>query len=83
MGLFNDILSQLEQNISKNNSSKEIIADIVSTTLHTMVHPDQINVHDNNLNIKANPTIKMAIMLNKEKILKKLKEANIDIKTIT
>jgi hypothetical protein len=83
MGLFNDILSQLEQKISKNNSAKEIIADIVSTTLHTTVHPDQINVHDFNLSIKANPTIKMAMMLNKEKILKKLQEANIDIKTIT
>jgi len=82
MSLFNDILGQIEQRISKKNSIKETIADILSNQLHTTITPDQITIRDTTLNIKAAPTIKMAITLNRQKLLKALQEKEISITII-
>lgn len=82
MSLFHSILSQLEEKISKKNSGNEKAALIISATLHTTVTTDQITIQDTALRIKAAPTIKMAVMLNKEKVLKALNEAEIKIITI-
>ncbi len=82
MSLFHSILSQLEEKISKKNSGNEKAALVISATLHTTITSDQITIQDATLRIKAAPTIKMAVMLNKEKVLKALNEAEIKITTI-
>ncbi len=82
MSLFNDILSQIENRMSKKNSQQETVASIVSTILHTTITADQITIRDTTLNIKVGPTIKMAINLNKNKLLQALQDAEVDIKNI-
>ena len=82
MSLFQSILSQLEEKISKKSNINEKAALVISTVLHTTVNADQIMIQDSTLRIKAAPTIKMAIMLNCEKIIKALQEVGIDITTI-
>jgi hypothetical protein len=82
MSLFNDILSQIENRMSKKSSQQETVAAIVSTVLHTTITADQITVRDTALSIKASPTIKMAVNLNKEKILKALQDAELPIETL-
>lgn len=82
MSLFHSILSQLEEKINKKNDQNEQIALIVGTVLHTAIIADQIAIRDTTLRIKASATVKMALMLNKEKLLKALNEAGIKITAI-
>ena len=80
--LFQNLLSQLEEKISKKNSVHEKIAKIVSEVLHTTITADQITLQDTTIRIKTAPTAKMALMLNKEKIITALQKEGIDVTTI-
>ena len=82
MSLFHNILSQLQEKISRETNLTEAIAAIISATVGATVTKEQITVRDNTVSIKTSPTLKMAISLNKEKILNALKEANVKITTI-
>jgi len=82
MSLFHSILSQLQEKITKETTATETVATIVSEVLHTTITPAQIKVHGTTLRITAGPTIKMAIMMNKEKLLTSLQAASINITVI-
>ena len=83
MSLFHSILSQLEDKINKKNEQNEQIAAIVGSVLHTTIIADQVALRDTTLRIKASATVKMAVMLNNEKLLKALNNAGFDINVIS
>lgn len=82
ISLFQSLLSQLEEKISKKSNANEKIALVISAVLHTNITADQISLEDSILRIKALPTIKMAIMLKTKKLIETLHEAGIEVKTI-
>jgi len=83
VSLFHSILSQLEDKINKKNEQNEQIAAIVGSVLHTTIIADQVALRDTTLRIKASATVKMAVMLNNEKLLKALNNAGFDINVIS
>jgi len=80
--LFHSLLSQLEEKISAKNSVNEKVSLIITSLLHTTITADQIIIQETILRIKAAPTIKMAITLNREKIIKTLNEKGIEVTII-
>jgi hypothetical protein len=82
MSLFHSILSQLQQKIDKETTATVDIAAIVSVTLGTTIHKEQLILQGTTLRIKSTPTLKMAISLKREKILIALKAAGTTITTI-
>ncbi|GEM_PF-2117957 len=82
MSLFQDILSKLQDSYTKETTAKETIARVISDALHTTITADQITVQGTTIRIKTAPTIKMAIMLKKEKLLASLQEASLNITVI-
>lgn len=82
MSLFHSILSQLQAKLTKETALTETIAAVISATMGTTVTKDQLVIHGTTLRIKSSPTLKMAIALNKDKILNALKEASLPITTI-
>ncbi len=82
MSLFHTILSQLQDKIAKESTSNETMARIISDVVRTTINPDQLTVKDTVLRIKAAPTLKMAITLQKQKILQQLQAEGFNIQTI-
>lgn len=82
MSLFHNILAQLQEKITKETNATETIAGIVSEVLRTTVAPSQIQVQGTTLRLKVAPTLKMTLMLRKQKLLASLQEAGVDIKNI-
>jgi hypothetical protein len=82
MSLFNSILSQIQEKISKESVEHEKIAQIISHTLRTTITAEQIMVRDATLRLKVAPTIKMTLLLQREKLLTALQDAGIKITTI-
>ncbi len=77
MSLFNSILNSIQGNINKNNSYKKDIILIINKNLNLKIEEDSINIYKNTLNIKTTPTIKNAILLKKDILLKELNSFNI------
>jgi hypothetical protein len=82
MSLFNSILSQIQEKISKESVEHEKIAQIISQTLHTTITAEQVTMRDTTLRLKVAPTIKMTLLLQREKLLTALQDAGIKITTI-
>jgi hypothetical protein len=82
MSLFHSILSQLQEKINKETTTTESIAAIISTTIGTTITKDQITVHGSTIRIKSSPTLKMAVSLNKQKILTAIQQTHQSITTI-
>ena len=82
MSLFQSILSELEKKISIKNTTHEKTALIVSAVLHTTITAEQIIIQDTTLRINAGPTIKMALSLNRERLIIALQEAEIPITVV-
>jgi hypothetical protein len=82
MSLFHTILAQLQEKITKETDATEAIAGIVSEVLHTAITPNQIQVQGTTLRLKVPPTLKMTLMLRKQKLLASLQEAGVDIREI-
>jgi hypothetical protein len=82
MSLFNSILSQIQEKISKDSGECEKIAQVLSNTLHTTIMTDQIVVRDTTLRLKVSPTLKMTFLLQREKIIKALQDEGIFITVI-
>jgi hypothetical protein len=82
MSLFNSILSQIQEKISKESLEHEKIAQIITNTLHTTIIAEQITVRDTTLRLKVAPTIKMTLLLQREKLLAALQAAGIKITII-
>ena len=80
--LFHSILSQLEEKINKKSNDKEKIALLISAFLHTTITANQITIQDTTLRITAPSTVKMALILNKDKIIQALQESEIKITTV-
>ncbi len=79
MDLFQSILSQLKDKISKDSAVTEDAAKIISDIAKTTILPDNITIVKGVLRIKASPTLKMVLMLNNAKILKALQESGMKI----
>lgn len=73
MSLFNSVLHALYKKINHEQVSKDKIVEIISSILKTKITPDQITVKDGVLIVTAPATIKMALLLKKEALLKELK----------
>jgi SOS response regulatory protein OraA/RecX len=82
MSLFHNILSQIQEKISKESIQHETVARILSDTLHTAITADQLTFKNGVLNIKVPPTLKMAINMQKQKILQALQAEGFSITTI-
>ncbi len=82
MSLFHDILSQLQEKIAKETANTEAAAQVISGVLHTTITKEQVSIHGTTLRLKVSPTLKMALMLQKEKLLTALRTAGFDINTI-
>ncbi|MEO5646291.1 MAG: hypothetical protein ABIO57_00785 [Candidatus Paceibacterota bacterium] len=79
MDLFQSILSQLKDKITKDGAVTEDSAKIISDIVKTTIQPDQVTIVKGILRIKASPTVKMVLMLNNAKILKALQDSGVKI----
>jgi hypothetical protein len=82
MSLFHSILSGLQDTFNKETAQTEELAASISGILGTTITKEQLVVKKNTLYIKVPSTLKMAIALNKEKLLIKVKEINSSITVI-
>jgi hypothetical protein len=82
MSLFHSILSGLQDNFNKETAQTEELAKNISDILGATVTKEQLVVKKNTLYIKVPATLKMAIALNKEKLLVRVKEVNSSITAI-
>lgn len=82
MSLFHSILSQIQEKISKETVQTDHIATIISDIIKVPISKEQIVVKGTTIKIVVTPTLKMTLLLNKEKILTKIKEINPKITSI-
>lgn len=82
MSLFHSILSQIQEKLSKETIQTDQLAVVISEVIKTPISKDQLVVRGSTLKIQGAPTLKMTILLNKEKILNKVREINTSITTI-
>lgn len=77
MNLFGDILGELTKSLNKKASFKEDIALIISKELNIEIKSDDLVIKEGKLFINSSPTLKTAILLKKERLLRSLSGFNI------
>ena len=82
MSLFHSILSQIQEKISKETIQTDQIAAIISGVIKIPISKEQIVIKGTSIKVQGTPTLKMTLLLHKEKILTKIKEINPTITTI-
>jgi hypothetical protein len=80
MNLFNSLLEELSKKIKGNELYKNDISLEIKNILGISINPDQISIKNGTLFINVSPTIRSAILLKKESLIKALSKYN--IKTI-
>ena len=80
MNLFNSILEELSKKIKGAEIYKEEVSLVISRLLNININPDQISIKNGTLFLNVSPTIKSALLLKKEVLIKELSKFN--IKTI-
>ncbi len=80
MNLFNSILEELSKKIEGAEIYKEEVSLVISRLLNININPDQISIKNGVLFLNVSPTIKSALLLKKEVLIKELSKFN--IKTI-
>jgi hypothetical protein len=80
MNLFNSILEELSKKIKGAEIYKEEVSLVISRLLNININPDQIAIKNGTLFLNVSPTIKSALLLKKEMLIKELSKFN--IKTI-
>ncbi len=80
MNLFNSILEELSKKIKGAEIYKEEVSLVISKLLNININSDQISIKKGVLFLNVSPTIKSALLLKKEVLIKELSKFN--IKTI-
>lgn len=79
MNLFQDILEKIKVSLNDKSGFKESILFEINIISPKKLTIDDIIITDQTLHIKANPTLKMAILLQKTNLLNTFKEKKIPI----
>lgn len=82
MSLFHDILSNLQKKFQNNQERNSEIAAIISSIINTQVSEKQLTIKKGTVYLQVPPTIKMTVLLKKEKIITACREKNIPIITL-
>ncbi len=83
MSFFNSILRDLQQKINSQQDYKGDIITVIKNITNVTLHVDEIiSFKQTVLTLKTAPTIKMAIILKKQKIITALQEKNITVTNI-
>lgn len=79
MNLFQDILEKIKISLNDKSDFKESILEEINNISPKKLNIDDILIKNNTLHININPTLKMAILLQKTKLLNNFKEKKIPI----
>ncbi len=82
MSLFQSILADLKKNIDKQTTYTETLAAICSEVLHITITPTQISITKGKLSLRIPSTVKMALKLNQDVLLKKVQAFDSSIHSI-
>jgi hypothetical protein len=83
MSLFNNILQKIQKNIDSQNNYKQEIIDCLQQDLNITITPDAIvSLKDGVLVLRTHPTIKMALLLKKDVIIKNLQKRSVAVSVI-
>ncbi len=82
MSLFQTILREVRARLDSEKHKNEDIAQIISEAIGVPILDSQVSIKKGALHITAMPTVKMAIMVKKEVLLRAFKERSIPIYTI-
>lgn len=82
MSLFQSILADLKKSIDIQTEHTEMIAKICSEVLHVTITSDQLSITRGKVVLRIPSTVKMALKLNQEVLLKKVQAFDPSIHTI-
>ncbi len=82
MSVFHSILSQLKARFDAHTDHSRTIAAYISETVGISLSEESISYNKNIVRLLVSPTIKMAILLKKDILLKLLNEKGISVTSI-
>jgi hypothetical protein len=83
MSLFNSILHTLQKKIDAQNAYKETVSESIQQVIGVKIPPSAVtSLKEGVLIIQSSPSVKMAILLKREKILAVLKERGLTVSVI-